>query len=238
MTRRTFLAVFTLLAAASISPLAQAAERPLTLVIIGDSTVATYPPDKPNRGWGQYFGEYFGDGVKVVNCAVGGRSSKSFRGELWDKARAERPDIVLIQFGHNDSHAKTEPKATDAATDYREYLRQYIGETRALGATPVLITPMYRRVWKEDGTGTLADVLQPYAEAMKAVGVEKRVPVIDLHTMSRELYLKLGEQGCLALASGPGDRTHFNEKGARAMADLIIGKLPDAAPTLKPLLKP
>ncbi|MEQ1858509.1 MAG: rhamnogalacturonan acetylesterase [Chthoniobacteraceae bacterium] len=210
--------------------------QPLTIVIIGDSTVADYPADKPSRGWGQFIAGYFGDGVRVANHAISGRSTKSFRGTAWEKARAEKPNVVLIQFGHNDSHAKTEPKATDAATDYRDYLRQYIDETRALGALPVLITPMHRRVWKPDGT--LDDILQPYADAMKAVAVEKEVPVIDLHAMSRELYLKLGEQGSLELANAPGDRTHFGEKGAKAMAELVMSKLPGALPKLKPLLKP
>jgi lysophospholipase L1-like esterase len=72
---------------------------------------------------------------------------------------------------------------------------------------------------------------------MKAVASELKVPVIDLHAMSAELYLKLGPEACLALANKPGDATHFNEKGARAMADLVMSKLPEVAPELKPLLK-
>jgi lysophospholipase L1-like esterase len=213
-----------------------AADKPTTIVIIGDSTVANYPDNSPNRGWGQFIAGYFNDQVRVVNAAISGRSTKSFRGEAWDKARAEKPDWVLIQFGHNDSHAKTEPKATDATTDYREYLRQYIDESREINAQPILVTPMYRRTFNADGT--LQDILQPYADAMKVVGEEKHVPVINLHKMSGELYLQLGEAKCAELANSPTDRTHFGEKGAKEMARLVMSKLAEAAPQLKPLLKP
>jgi hypothetical protein len=69
------------------------------------------------------------------------------------------------------------------------------------------------------------------------VGAELQVPVIDLHEMSGALYLQLGPEACLELANKPGDATHFGEKGARAMAELVMRKLPEAAPDLRPLLK-
>ena len=213
------------------------AEAPtVKIVIIGDSTVCDYPADSPNRGWGQFIGEYFRDSVKVVNLAASGRSTKTFIAEgRWAKALAEKPQFVLIQFGHNDSHPEEKPEATDAATDYREYLRRYVTDSRGIGATPVFVTPMYRRVFAPDGK--LNDSLEPYADAMKAVAAELKVPVVDLHEMSGALYLKLGPEKCLELANKPGDATHFGEKGARAMAELVMSKLPGAVPELQPLLK-
>jgi len=224
---------------AALSILALAAPlaaEPVKIAIVGDSTVCDYPLDTPNRGWGMFIADYFDDSVKVVNLAASGRSTKTFLAEgRWARTLAEKPAIVLIQFGHNDSHAKDKPEATDAATDYSANLRRYIDEARAAGAVPVLITPMHRRTWNPDGT--LYDTLQPYADAMKAVGAEKSVRVIDLHAMSRELYLRLGEKACMDFANAEGDRTHFDEKGARTMAELVMGKLPGAVPQLKPRLK-
>ena len=207
------------------------------IVIIGDSTVCEYPQARPERGWGQYVEERFKDGtVKVINLAVGGRSTKTFITEgRWKKALAEKPDYVLIQFGHNDSHDAGKPEATDAATDYREYLRRYIDESRAIGATPVLVTPMVRRTF--DAKGKLQDILQRYAEAMIAVGAEKRAPVIDLHAASKRLVERLGPAAAAGLASKSGDVTHFNEKGARAMAGLVMDELPVAEPRLRNYLK-
>jgi len=206
--------------------IAKSAEAPkLTIVIIGDSTVCDYPVEHASRGWGQFIAEYFMDTVRVRNHAAGGRSTKSFIAEgRWKRALEEKPDFVLIQFGHNDSHAKERPEATDAATDYRDFLRHYVAESRAAHATPIFIPPIHRRNF--DADGKLQDILQPYADAMKAVAAEKKVPVIDLHTSSGALFQQLGKDHCPELANSPTDFTHFNEKGARAMAELVMKELP------------
>lgn len=205
---------------------------PLKIAIVGDSTVCDYPEAHPCRGWGQFIAGYFDESVTVVNRAASGRSTRTFIAEKrWEKALAEKPQLVLIQFGHNDSHAKDRPEATGAATDFRDNLRRYLDDARAVGAEPVLVTPMHRRSWKPDGT--LDDILQPYADAMKAVAMEKNAPLIDLHAMSRDLYLKLGREKAAELANAPGDHTHFGEKGARAMAELVMSRLTDAVPALQ-----
>jgi lysophospholipase L1-like esterase len=211
------------------------AAGPLRIAIIGDSTVCDYPADKPECGWGMFVRDYFNDTVSVINLAKSGRSTKTFIAEgLWKKTLDAKPDVVLIQFGHNDSHAKERPEATDAATDYRENLRRYIDETRAANATPILVTPMVRRNFKD---GKLDDILTPYADAMKAVAAEKKVALIDLHASSAALVEKLGEEKSAEFANKPGDRTHFNEKGARAMAELVMKELPNVEPKLKARLK-
>jgi len=211
---------------------ATSAAAPLKIAIIGDSTVCNYPESEPTRGWGMYIQGYFKDTVQVVNLAKSGRSTKTFINEgLWKKTIDQKPDFILIQFGHNDSHAKDRPEATDAATDYRDYLRRYVDESRAIGATPIFVTPMHRRNFDKDGK--LTDVLHVYADAMKAVAVEKKVPVIDLHTSSGRLFAKLGDAGCVEMANKADDRTHFNEKGAKAMAELVMKELPQVEPRLK-----
>ncbi|MEO6740087.1 MAG: rhamnogalacturonan acetylesterase [Chthoniobacteraceae bacterium] len=199
----------------------------LTIVIIGDSTVCDYPAEHACRGWGQFVAEHFKDTVRVANHAASGRSTKSFIAEgRWKRTLDEKPDFVVIQFGHNDSHAKERPEATDAATDYRDFLRRYVDESRAAKATPIFVTPMHRRTF--DADGKLKDILLPYADAMKTVAAEKKVPLIDLHTSSGALFQQLGNEHCAELANSPTDFTHFNEKGARAMADLVMKELPGA----------
>jgi lysophospholipase L1-like esterase len=204
--------------------------KPLRLVIIGDSTVCEYPEARPDRGWGQFIQERF-ENTKVINLAAGGRSTKTFIEEgRWKKALGERPDYVLIQFGHNDSHGPDKPESTDAATAYKDYLRRYIDDSKAIGAIPILVTPMVRRTF--DTAGKLIDGLAPYADAMKDVASEKKVAVIDLHASSKALVEKLGPDASAGMANKKGDATHFNEKGARAMADLILKDLPTAEPKL------
>ncbi|MEK7951475.1 rhamnogalacturonan acetylesterase [Luteolibacter soli] len=207
-----------------------------SIAIVGDSTVCDYAPERPDRGWGQFIAEHFRPGtVAVTNLAKAGRSTRTFIKEgLWEKALAAKPAYVLIQFGHNDSHAPDKPESTDAATTYKDFLRRYIDDSRAISATPILITPVARRTFAADGT--LEDTLQPYADAMKEVAKEKTVSVIDLHASSKQLVTQLGPEKSAAMANKKGDTTHFNEQGARTMADLLIKDLPTAAPSLKELL--
>lgn len=210
---------------------------PLRIVIIGDSTVCEYPITRPDRGWGMFIKECFKEGtVEVTNLAAAGRSTKTFIQEgRWKKALEEKPDYVLIQFGHNDSHGPGKPESTNAATDYRDYLRRYIDESRAIGATAILVTPMVRRTF--DAEGKITSNLIPYVNAMKEIGREKNVSVVDLHASSLALVEKLGPEASKAMANKKGDATHFNEKGARAMADLVVKQLPTAEPKLQAYMK-
>jgi len=206
------------------------AQTPMRLVITGDSTVADYPLTTGQRGWGQFIPGYFNDDVSVVNLAKNGRSTKTFLQEgLWAKAIALKPDVILIQFGHNDSHDPKMPEATNAATDYPAYLRQFVTEARMAGAVPILVTPVQRR--------TKVDTLIPFAEAMRKVALDEHVALIDLHASSGELYRELGAQGAAELAANGMDQTHFNEKGARAMAALVMKELPGLDSRLKKELR-
>jgi lysophospholipase L1-like esterase len=207
--------------------------RPVRLVIVGDSTVCNYPTNSVQRGWGMFIQDYFrSNQIQVINLALSGRSTKTFIQQgHWAAALKEKPDFVLIQFGHNDSHSPTNREATDANTTYRQYLRQYIDESRAIGARPVLVTPMCRRNFSSDGH--VANELLPYAEAMKIVAKEKNVPLVDLNAASVDLCNQLGPEASKALANTPNDATHFNAKGAREMARLLMRQLLVVEPALQ-----
>ncbi|MGA0134489.1 MAG: rhamnogalacturonan acetylesterase [Opitutales bacterium] len=221
-----------------------AASAPLQIVITGDSTVSNYDLKGRDRGWGMFVEERFKPGTVVVtNLAAPGRSTKTFVSEKrWAKALAAKPSYVFIQFGHNDSHDPRNREATDFASDYKERLRRFIDESRAIGAVPILVSPMVRRQF--DARGKVVDAPPPsrplsaYANAMKEVALEKKAAFIDLHASSRVLVEKMGPEGSAAFANKKGDATHFNEKGARAMADLVFDGLPSADPKLASLMLP
>ncbi len=224
--------------AASSRVFAQSApqQTPLRIVLIGDSTMASYakpPADRPDlTGWGQVFGEQFASGVEVLNHARSGRSSKSFLREgRWKVVLQAKPDYVFIQFGHNDQPGKGD-RATEADGEFKDNLRLYIGESRAVGATPILVTPVARRTFRN---GKPYSTLGPYADAMIAVGKESKTPVIDLHAASFDLFGKLGDKGSADLSPSKSDRTHFSRKGAIEIAKLVAQSLPQTAPTLAKL---
>lgn len=241
MKNRTILSLLFIISLGFVAP--EVSAESLKIGIIGDSTVCDYAESSPKRGWGQLLSEFLEPNVTVINEAKGGASTKSFPGERWDRVRTAKPDFVLIQFGHNDSHAKDKPESTDAATDYRENLRRYVREARAVGAEPVLITPVRRRVFRD---GVLSTELTRYADAMKAVAAEMKVKLIDLHATSGELYARLGEEASTGFTMnqpdnadrpGQGDRTHFTPEGARAMARLVVEELRGIDPRLDRAVK-
>lgn len=203
--------------------------RDLTIVLAGDSTVTDA------AGWGLAFSERFGQNVEVINVAKGGASSKSFRDAgYWNRCLIQEPDFVFIQFGHNDCPGKGPKRETDPETTYRQNLERYISEARDNGAKPVLVSPMTRRRFKN---GKIASILTPYAEAVRAVAAETKTPVVDLHRSSVELFNELGDEGSADLCP-EGDRTHFNQKGAEKMSDLIISGLPSELTELRSHLTP
>src|SRR3954451_1479219 len=131
------------------------------VALVGDSTV------NDEGGWGTGFRACFSHEVQVVNLALNGRSSKSFRDEgAWAKVLAEKPNFVLIQFGHNDVAGKGPERETDPATSYRANMERFVDEVRAAGATPVLVTSIVRRTFDAEGKFK-PDSLASYAEAVR-----------------------------------------------------------------------
>jgi lysophospholipase L1-like esterase len=235
-TRRAFVAMTaSLLFAASGRTFAADAPggKKVRIVLAGDSTVT----DKV--GWGKGFEASLTDGAECINLSAGGRSSKSFIKEgRWKKCLALKPDYVLIQFGHNDQPGKGPQRETDPATTYRQYMTQYVDEARAAGIEPVLVTSLSRRQWGADGK--IHSTLTPYVDVVKQIAAEKKVPLIDLHARSIELYEKLGKAGCNELSPRTDkriDNTHLNAKGSQVIGKIVAEELKRAVPSLAPFIK-
>ena len=164
------------------------------LIWVGDSTVAFNGVDTyPQTGIGQEFDRYLKREYVVLDFAKNGASSKSF----YDAGRfepakemMEEGDFLFIQFGHNDEKPK-EDRHTDPDTTYQEYLMRYVSAAREKGAIPVLITPLSRRLFQEDGT--IKNSHGAYPAAVKALAEREHLAVIDLTEKSRILYEKTGD---------------------------------------------
>ncbi len=218
-----------LLALAGVSAAVDPAvpEHPMKVVLVGDSTVQT------KTGWGDAFIPLLKPGVECINMGKGGRSSKSYRDEgAWTLVLKEKPAYILIQFGHNDQPGKGAARETDPKTTYPENLARFIDEAREIGARPILVTSLVRRNFEPDNKHLRRD-LEPYAEAVRKVGEEKKVEVVDLHARSKEQIEMLGPEGAKVLdadlegaAPGAGgDHTHLCDRGARMTAPLVAEEL-------------
>lgn len=205
-----------------------------TIFLIGDSTVEDNKP--PFRGWGWALPRYVKEGVKVRNCALSGRSSRSFRAEgLFRPVEEElaEGDILLIQFGHNDE--KDDERHTDPGSTFPEELWKYCRFALDRKAQPVLFTPVSRRFFV--GGGSLLYTHGPYPDAIRKLAAEKGIPLCDLKQDSRELYISLGEEKTAELfvrlkpgenpdfPDGHDDKTHFNEYGADQICRLAVKEM-------------
>jgi DNA sulfur modification protein DndE len=210
--------------------------QPVCLYLIGDSTVADKPlQDNPERGWGQILPQFFTDKIRIYNHARNGRSTKSFINEgLWQKVldSLQSGDFVMIQFGHNDQKISDSTRYADAHGAFRNNMIRFITDARAKGAQPVLITPVVRRRFDEQGK--FYDVHGDYPGVVREIAKERHVPLIDLHQASREMITREGVEGSKRIflwlepgqytmyPQGKQDNTHFTEYGARCMALLVV----------------
>ena len=199
---------------------------------IGDSTMADYDQNEPDQkgmyGWGQVFGDYFSNGMTVKNWGDRGESARSFYKKFWTNTKKEikKGDFVLIQFGHNDQKSVT----TDV---YREYLSKFICETRELGATPILVTSICRKLFDGNKISRLGRIdngkahgvdennhTYDYPYHMKKVADSLKVQCLDLTTACKLYMESWGPQGCKQFFPSGGS-THTNELGARVNAQLV-----------------
>ena len=208
---------------------------PIRIVLVGDSTVTD------DSGWGAGFKRLATDKVEVVNAAANGRSSKSFIDEgRWAEALAKRGQYYLIQFGHNDEPGKGPERETDPKTTYRANMARYVDDARAIGATPVLITSLIRRLYKDDGT--IRTTQTPYVEVVRILAAEKKVPLVDLHAISLADAENAGDDVWADLsprdAQGQVDRTHLNVKGSEVVGRMVVEALCKVVPDLASRLLP
>jgi pectinesterase len=209
------------------------AGEPITIGLIGDSTVAQ------QSGWGPAFAANFKEGVVVHNHAVNGATLESLSKRL-PKLLALKPDYVLIQFGHNDQ------KRYDTGV-YSRNLADYIERVKAANARPIVISSVVRRSFGPDGrivqgiaktpSFTFVASLTDYAKAAETTARKAGVPFIDLHQISMAHHNAIGPEESQTYDFKEGDSTHFNAEGGKATAALIIPELIKIAPELKAQLR-
>lgn len=222
-------------------------KKQITVFFAADSTVKAYKQNEwPQRGWAQPFEAYFDENVSFENRARGGRSTKSFIAEgLWDTllVNVKKGDVVMIQFGHND-HDKRKPERYTPIEEYKTNLTRMVEDVKAKKAVPILVTPLAMRSFKND---SYYDGHGEYPAAMKEVAQNAKVTLIDLNKSSGDYVSNLGYEASENLymnlepgvetnwPDGKKDNTHLSNKGAEAMAKLVIDEI--RAEKVKPLFQ-
>jgi lysophospholipase L1-like esterase len=196
-----------------------------TLFLLGDSTVCDQPAE-PYNSWGQMLPRFFKPGIAVANH---GESGETYRDSI-GRRRLDKilslmkpGDMLVMQFGHNDQKQIKAGKGGPFTT-YKAEIKTHVDAVRARGGLPVIVSPMERRGFEDNGK--VIPSLIEYAEAARQAAQELNVPFIDLNTMSKDFYSALGPEGSkLAFAEPtPGhlDNTHHDSYGSYELAKMIV----------------
>lgn len=202
--------------------------------IVAQKNVFTYP----ETGIGQALPLYLKRNVYLQNHAENGRSTKSFIDEsrlaaIYNDLR--EGDFFFIQFGHNDEKQADPNRYTDAYGDYQVNLEKFINVARNRKAYPVLITPLCRRQFDENGV--LQDTHGTYPDAMRQVATRLDVPLIDLCKLSFDAVAAAGDEASKKwfmnfpagqydnYPNGKEDNSHLRPEGAIYFAGMIAKEL-------------
>ena len=220
----------------------------VSLFLIGDSTVRNGEGDGANGqwGWGGPISDYFNPKkINVVNRALGGLSSRTYLTfGYWDRLTAmlKPGDFVIMQFGHNDSgpindnlRARGTIKGTgeereeidniltgkhEVVHSYGWYLRKFIADTLAKGATPILCSPVPRKIWQD---GKITSNAEDYGRWAGEIAESAKVRFVPLNAIISRKYEELGPARVEPLFSG--DHTHTSLAGAELNAASVIAGL-------------
>ena len=208
----------------------------MRIFICGDSTAASYAPERaPIVGWGQLLGSHV-PGAEIINRAMAGRSTKSYLAEGRLQAiekELQAGDLLLIQFTHNDG-SDLVWRHTDPYTSFTDNLAIFVDTARLRGAIPVLMTPIPRRSWQN---GELVDLHGDYPKAIRRLAMLRNVPLLEIlepgmthlrqlgDEESRKLYMHVEPGVYPDYPNGNVDDTHTRHAGADLYARLAAEAL-------------
>lgn len=214
------------------------------LFLVGNSTMRNGTLGNGNNGqwgWGYFCHEWFDkSSITVENHALGGTSPRTFYRRLWpDVLKGVQPgDFVVLELGHNDNGPIDEGRArsslkpalahdsllvTIKETGLQEmvytfggYIRRFVSEIRAKGATPILLTLTPRNAYTDEAQTVIDRKLTTFTPWIKALADELHAPLIDLNDISATKLEKYGTWK--ADYHFFGDKIHSSAFGARMNA--------------------
>lgn len=206
-----------------------------TLHLAGDSTLAWRAETDPSGSWGEALRPALRDGVRLVNYAISGTSTVTFRPQ-WEKKllpQVQPGDFVIIQFGHNDPWHTTKDRIAKGETDrycpvadYRANLTRYVREAQAKGARVLVMTPTPQRAFFKGQEWMPSARHQPYFAAIPEVAAETGAEFLDMTAFGGEKVKAMGVEGSRSVyrvnVNNKGDDVHPNKVGARMLAGLFL----------------
>jgi rhamnogalacturonan acetylesterase len=212
------------------------------LFLVGDSIMHTGTGNGDTGPWGygaELIPMFDATKIHVYNEGLGGRSSRGYIEEgAWAKilARVQPGDWIIVQFGHNDAaNSQNYPDRTtlkgsgdetaeiespvnhakETIHSFGWYMRQYVTDAKAKGATVIICSPPPRNSWLE---GKVIRGLDGYASWSADAASKSGARFIDLNTITANKYDALGQ-----VATRPYffDNQHSKKAGAKLNAESV-----------------
>jgi lysophospholipase L1-like esterase len=166
---------------------------------------------------------------------------------------------VVIQFGHNDGgpindnqRARGTIRGVGDETQeidniltgkheivhtYGWYLRKFITDTKAKGATPIICSLIPRNIWRD---GKVSRASEDYGKWAAEAARAEQALFIDLNAIIAGHYDTLGQEHVSTTFFSEKDHTHTLAAGAKFNAQCVVEGLKaiDKCPLADYLLKP
>lgn len=215
------------------------------IVSLGDSTTAAAHDWAPEIE--QVYSECLPDALtahrihaQVINAGIGDTTTRDAVRRLDRDVRSHRPNLVIVQFGINDSwidadEGKRSPRLT--RSEYRDNLRTIVRTLQRDGAHVVLMTPNPMR-WRDPyyievfeqhpglldthsvrGINRLLDV---YAQDARDVSRAEGAALVDIHKAFEDFGRVPGHSMTDLLLN---DGIHPNQAGQRLVCSLLSDRL-------------
>jgi len=216
------------------------------IVALGDSTTATA------RDWAPEIKQVYSDclpgalapyGISavVVNAGIGDTTTRQALARLDRDVRSRHPDLVVVQFGINDSwidvdQGRTQPRLS--RSEYRANLRAIIRRLRRDGARVVLMTPnpmrwsdpYYIKAFSEhpglldvNEVRGIDRLLDGYAQDVRDVARSDSVALVDVFD-AFEHYAKIPGESIEDLLLA-GDGIHPNQAGQNLVCRMLTARI-------------
>jgi len=205
-----------------------------TVVTFGDSTTA---PREAIKVYTTLLAENYPH-CEFINSGVSGNTTRMAKERFEHDVLKHRPDVVIIQFGINDSAVdlwKNPPAAGPRVplSEYEDNLRYFIRELKKSGCRIILMTPnplcwteklreLYGRApyhpEEEEGFNV---ILERYVAAVKTIAASENVEILDVHNACQNYC---GTRGISLIDILP-DGMHPGNEAHRFVADLLMTPL-------------
>jgi sialidase-1 len=207
--------------------------KPTRVICLGDSITKGYRPGvKEEEAFPALLDSAIRkDGGEVLNVGIGGETSSQGLKRLKATVIDQKPDVVTIMYGANDSYIDKGKSATRVTLDeYRSNLTKIVRELRQGGVTPILMTTnRYGDGHPPDGSGKHPQSqMDQYMKACREVASAEKVPLID----HQQLWTDSAKAGT-DIETWMTDHVHPNVAGHAELAKAILPTLREAIKTAK-----